>query len=294
MVKCNHYDSFRIVYNVVVRNRQLRLAGEAYKCSLEVARRNKVLLDFLGRLGISDHLIVREEEKYRLFLASLQEVSEVLEGEDFIFIKMYKPVRYVPSDIDVLVARDKLASVARKLMRIGYIVEVVEPYTLTLVRKNRVIDLYVHPSLAGVVYMDGNSLLWRRERVSFNSSIKIPSLSKGAEAALTAAHAIYKEKLYTLNDYITISRWADGETLQVCRENYCTDALRTALYINRKVDEGLVSLPYKIPTVKWAGMLLSKIVNDPLTRSTLPRMLYAVADRRFGKLLIDKFRRLSY
>jgi hypothetical protein len=45
------------------------------------------------------------------------------------------------------------------LIRRGFKVAVSEPYTVTLIRRGFIVDLYTNPSLAWVVYMDGEELL---------------------------------------------------------------------------------------------------------------------------------------
>lgn len=41
----------------------------------------------------------------------------------------------------------------------GFKIIIAEPYTVTLVRRGFIVDLYTEPSFAWVVYMDGGRLL---------------------------------------------------------------------------------------------------------------------------------------
>jgi len=44
-------------------------------------------------------------------------------------------------------------------MGLGYRVVVKDPYCLTLTKGDSMIDLYVHPSLGGVIFINGQGLL---------------------------------------------------------------------------------------------------------------------------------------
>jgi len=80
--------------------------------------------------------------------------------------------------VDILVERNHACSAASRLKELGFRVEVVEPYCVTLtsrrvhLKKYRgrgvdhyaatryrraIVDLYVHPTLGGVAYLDGRS-----------------------------------------------------------------------------------------------------------------------------------------
>jgi len=72
-----------------------------------------------------------------------------------------------------------------------------EPYSATSAREGIVVDVYVHPTIGGVVYLDGRILLEHSVSATFED-IEIPVLESYAEAVLAAAHAVYKERIYTL------------------------------------------------------------------------------------------------
>ena len=81
----------------------------------------------------------------------------------YTFIKLRKPVRYVPSDIDVLIDASSIRHAYLRLKALGFRAEVIEPYTLTVTKGSIIVDLYVHPTVAGVIYADGNELLRHKE-----------------------------------------------------------------------------------------------------------------------------------
>jgi hypothetical protein len=111
---------------------------------------------------------------------------------------------------------------------------------------------------------------------------------------VVACHAIYKERIYTLNDYFTIRDWVDKKTFQFAEELKCTPALRLATKLNEAIGKGLVETSYKIPLRIWANLLIQKILKDPQTRSTSKNLVMALGSKRGLKLLISKFTRESY
>jgi len=58
-----------------------------------------------------------------------------------------------------LATTSAIASTPQRLWGLGYGVAVKDPYCITLMRSYSIIDLYVHPSLGGVIFIDGGKLL---------------------------------------------------------------------------------------------------------------------------------------
>lgn len=135
---------------------------------MDAASKNKVLLQFLRALDIDNDLRFREEARYETFLRRLEEVESALRSLDHVFIKLKKPVSYVPLDIDVLVKRKHIAEAVLRLKSRGFRVEVVEPYTVTMAGRRIIVDLYRHPSMESIVFMDGDRLLKHRAIRSFH------------------------------------------------------------------------------------------------------------------------------
>jgi len=69
------------------------------------------------------------------------------------------------ADIDVLINAQDVVEACRRLLRRGFEVVVVEPYTVTLTRGSLIVDLYTHPSFAWIVYVDGERLLEEIEEI---------------------------------------------------------------------------------------------------------------------------------
>ncbi|KSW10751.1 hypothetical protein CF15_08190 [Pyrodictium occultum] len=284
-------EAFRLVYEAVVHGRAVE-PGELLEECIEAASKNKVLLEFLRAAGVQGRLRALEEARYRLFLEALHLVSRALRGLNYVFFKLRKPARYVPSDIDVLVDPGDAARARRRLERVGFRVEVLEPYTITMRRGRVIVDLYTYPTVGGVVYLDGPRLLEYRELGVFEG-LEIPLLERPLEALVAAAHAVYKERLYTLNDYVTLARWGSRTMLRLAEELGCSDAVREALRIHSMVYMGGV-LPYRIPLARWLLLLLRKASRDAATRATLPNIARAFEDPRFGELVRSKLLRETY
>jgi len=66
------------------------------------------------------------------------------------------------------------------------------------------------------------------------------------------------------------------------------------LSINEAIEKGLIEAPYKIPVTTWAKLLVRKIINDPLTRSTSKNLVSSIGSKRGLKLLKSKFIRETY
>ena len=69
---------------------------------IKVAAKNTVLHCFLRVLDIRDRVRLCEKAMCKRFVRNLRVVAEVL---DHVFIKLCKPVVYVPTDIDIPVDR---------------------------------------------------------------------------------------------------------------------------------------------------------------------------------------------
>ena len=138
------------------------------------------------------------------YLCNIRAFSKVL-SRDYAFFKLVKPVSYVPADVDLLVKADQVTKVAREIIRLGYRIEVKDPYCISLTRGDSIIDLYVHPSLGGAIFIDGQKLLEHTCAKEFYG-IEVRSLKSYAEALAVATHAVYKERIYTLNGFFTCPR----------------------------------------------------------------------------------------
>jgi len=260
---------------------------------VEHAIRNKVLLQLLRTLDINDSLREKQERGYAVIVNEVERISHALKGLSYAFFKLVKPLSYVPADVDLLVDVSQVKSAAHEIMGLGYRVAVKDPYCLTLTRGDSIVDLYVHPSLGGVIIINGQKLLEHSCTMEFNGA-EIRSLEGYAEALVAASHAIYKERIYTLNDYFTVEKWTSEKTIRLARELKCKEALKTAIELNRKIGLGMLETPYKIPLPTWLAMLIRKFQIDGLTRASSIGMLKTLTSKRAGMLLASKLMRETY
>lgn len=188
---------------------------------------------------------------------------------------------------------NQIGKVVHEIVGLGYNIAVKDPYCITFVRGDSIIDLYVHPSLGGMIFIDGGKLLEHRCLREFDG-VEIVSLESYAEALVSAAHAVYKERIYTLNDYFTVREWATEETFKLAEKLKCTSCLNIAVKINEGIEEGLIEAPYKIPVTTWTKLLVQKVVGDPLTRSTSKNLVSSIGSKRRLKSLVSKLTRETY
>ena len=156
-----------------------------------------------------------------------------------------------------------------------------------------IIDLYIHLTLGRMIYIDGSKLMEHKEYTSFNG-IEIPVLKTYAETLLAIAHAIYKERIYTLNDYVTVRSWFSKRSIRLAEELNCLDAIREVNVIHHLVEENSLILPYRIPFTRWLRLLEHKILYDKLTRTTILNLTKALKDHRFGNLVLSKLIKETY
>jgi len=168
-----------------------------------------------------------------------------------------------------------------------------EPYSATSARKGIVVDVYVHPTIDGMVYLDSRILLGHSVSAVFEG-IEIPVLEDYVEAVLAAAHAVYKERIYTLNGYVTVARWLDRRSLELAHRLGIERAVELAYCVNRAVGEVVLTLPYKLPLALWLETLLAKTLKSKMSRTTLPNILKALGSRRAGRQMLSKIVRKTY
>jgi len=251
------------------------------------AKKNKILLHLLRALNIEGPLREQQELGISEVTKVIQTLSKLLTNYNYVFFKLVKPVRYVPADVDLLIEESQVVKAAHRIMGLGYRVAVKDPYCLTLTKGDSIIDLYVHPSLGGVIFINGQKLLEHKCLKEFDGN-EVISLEGYAEALVAASHAIYKERIYTLNDYLTVEEWTSKKTIKLSQQLNCEEVLKTAINVNGKISRGMLQAPYRIPFSAWLPIWTRKLQKDSLTRATSMNILRTLPDKRTGKLLISK------
>ncbi|MEM1510846.1 MAG: hypothetical protein QW096_13345 [Thermofilaceae archaeon] len=183
-------------------------------------------------------------------MAEVIRVTKALRGLDHALYKFRKPVDHASVDIDILVRYEHLLKAVKALVGIGFRVEVLEPYTVTMVRGEAIVGLYTHPSFAWIVYLDGEHLLEEVETIEIDPvGVEARALTVEAEAVATIAYAVYKEHVYLLSDYYVTREWLNTKALGLARELKAEEAVETALRLNEQIEKGLVEAPIKFTPV---------------------------------------------
>ncbi|MEM2483010.1 MAG: nucleotidyltransferase family protein [Candidatus Nezhaarchaeales archaeon] len=272
--------------------------GSSIEELVKLARLNKVLLGFLRRIGYEGSLRVLEEDRYRCYMSEVARVSGVMSGLDYALFKFRKPVEHVSVDIDILVYSKHLREAVRRLKRAGFRVEVLEPYTVTMIRGGTIVDLYTHPSFAWIVYLDGERLLEEVETIGVkvvgSENVEVKTLSLEAEVVVAAAHAIYKEHIYLLADYYVIKQWLNKKALKLAEELNAEEALQASLELNYQIEKGLTETPIKLNPTQTAKILATKFKKDPNFRATTINTVKLLPKKRTIQQLIQRIRRKTY
>ncbi|MGC9227643.1 hypothetical protein [Caldivirga sp.] len=260
---------------------------------IELARLNKVLLHYLRVNGVNGAVRDSEEAKLRAVVKIVEEVRDALSGLNYAFFKLVKPVTYTPADVDVLVASSEVNEAALRLIRLGFRLMVVEPYTITLVKNGINVDLYTNPSVGNIVYLNGADLLGFKAMDHYHG-LSIPTLTREAEVVVAAAHAVYKEWLITLNDYATVKTWISRGAVELCLRMKCSEALGLVLSIGESACSGLIEMPYRIKTPLVMALLANRALRFKPTASTIPMATRRLNDARLINLVTSKLSRLTY
>jgi len=147
-----------------------------------------------------------EESRFKWFVRNALEVVKVLKGVDYVLYKFRRPVDHVSVDLDILVSARDIPRAVKSLRERGFRVIVPEPYTVTMERRGFIVDLYTMPSFAWVVYVDGLRLIGEHSSDVELWGTTVRALSREAEVAVAAAHAVYKEHLVLLMDCLVVWR----------------------------------------------------------------------------------------
>jgi hypothetical protein len=218
-----------------------------------------------------------------------------LRGLEYALYKFRRPVEHVSVDLDVLIGRGCVARAVRALRDRGFRIVVAEPYTVTLERRGFIVDLYTEPAFAWVVYMDGGRLLREYSEDVELAGVPARGLSRGAEVAVAAAHAVYKEHLVLLLDCLLAWSWLGSEAWSVAAECGVEAALVELLGACRLVAGGLAEAPLRLGLGVLLKVYAGKVARDPAFRATLPNALkYLLSHGDAGARVLARITRRSY
>jgi hypothetical protein len=259
----------------------------------EIAKLNKLYLAFLRRVDVLHRDLLLEEARYKRYLKNAVEVARAFKNLNYAFYKFRKPVDHVSVDLDILISVDDAPKAARILRELGFKAVVVEPYTVTLEKRNFIVDLYTQPSFAWIVYINGERLLRYAEDFELNG-IWVRGISREAEVAVTAAHSIYKEHMVLLIDCLVAQKWMNGRTKEIAAELKVENALEELLNICEFVNRGLVEAPIRLKPPTLLATFLEKAAKDSTFRATLPNATRYLMRRSIGADVLSRLTRKSY
>ena len=299
-----------------------------------VAKLNKIALLFLESLKFGDHSTLEAHlscyrSKHMKTLALTSLVSDLFEEEhiQYAIFKTLKPFPYTPSDIDVLLcSTDELSNASQILEKKGLRSIEKDFFGLTMFsgEYGLNVDLTTEVAVSGLIYLDKNLLFNHVSQVKVNG-FKVQTLSPHADLVTTAAHCMYKEQMYTLSDYYTfaLSSKHYEEALKLAEKAHAKFALETALkltYIitisafgsgNTLVERlknsintfdlntiiqtrKLLDLPIKYPSYVLLKGLSQKILEDPVSRNSLPKVIKSTIQPKFFSKLLEHITRKAY
>ncbi|WP_054857859.1 hypothetical protein [Vulcanisaeta sp. JCM 16159] len=285
----NDVERFRMILRALINGERI----DVDQGIIRLAGLNKVLLHVLRVVDYRGELRWRQEDGLRRIINVVSEIEDALDGIEHAFIKLIKPVVYVPADVDVLVERDQVLLAVAKLTRLGYRLLLYEPYTITLVKDGINVDLYVHPSAANLTYARGEEFLRLRTRGEYHG-IEVNTIDRHAEVALTILHAIYKEGILTLNDAMTIMTWLSNDAVKLCEQLRCRNAMELALSVILSSITGSLVLPYKLSLGIWAVNLLARVLGRREYVPSLMQGIRRIWDSRSITQFTNRVMRISY
>ena len=187
------------------------LFGAWGRNALQVARDNK-LLDLYLEMQAASGTPSRDLEASRQSRKAIEQSIAALachaeaSAVEWAIFKTVRPFPFTPSDVDVVVLTDHGARpLASGLCARGYSPAGGAPYTITLcdLQNDVGIDLYQEIASSRFVYLDKATLRpYRTWQVQ--GGVAVPGLQPVAELVAILAHAVYKEQLFTLADYLTL------------------------------------------------------------------------------------------
>jgi hypothetical protein len=122
----------------------------------------------------------------------------------------------------------------------------------------------------------------------------VKALSREAEVAVAAAHAVYKEHLVLLMDCLIAWSWMNRGVWSLAVEHGVKEALEALLEVCSLVKAGLVETPYRLKSHVLFKAYTRKALHDSLFRSTLLNILRYLARRDLGPRISTRLTRGSY
>lgn len=316
-----------------VKSKSIR--NEGIKDYLDLAEENKIPLFYLKSLPAEEkESLGGKIEKYERWHRNALDLSVLTtstlesEGIEHAFFKTFKPFPYTPADVDVLLEdEDDLDPAMERFEMDGFQLLERSSYGSTLYnpRFDLNLDLTTRIDVSGLVYLGKKHVLEEtNEKRIRGTEIRTPK--PYADMTIAAAHALYKEQLFTLSDYYTLVMW--GEHLEDAMEfaekgrikpamlwalNLASEVTKSAFGHDNeilktidkllededegkewKADEGTFKMPYSCPLPLLAKALARKVSEDPIARGSMSEFFRNFADPRTISEMMKHFDRESY
>lgn len=247
---------------------------------------------------------------------------------DYTFFKTLKPFPYTPSDVDVLLRdEDSLDRTIDMFEGQGFESLERSSYGSTLYSPEHDLnlDLTTKIDVSSLIYLDkGYGFEDSMEKGIKDTKVRAPK--PHVDLAIVAAHALYKEQLFTLSDYYTLVIWREylEDALELAERAKVKPALlwvldltskltRSAFGSNNEIVETINDLlededeeeewktmeesfemPYKCSLPFLITALVRKVSEDSEARRTLPKFLKNFAKPETISKVMNHFDRESY
>jgi hypothetical protein len=254
-----------------------------------IAQKNKIALLYCLALDSIDESLLA---KNQLLFTTIKSVSGLFNENnvDYAVFKTVKPFKTTPSDIDILVSDNSFAHAAALLSDVGYKELSKDAYSATL-SKEMIVDLQLQPSVSNLPYLDKDYLMQNRTVRNIENA-KFFGLTDEAEIAIVACHSIYKELMFTLNDYYTITILAErlnvSDIIRAAKATKSIDVFKIIFGLCRRITEEafgmelnvnevsrqlgtdypqVETMPTRFPLSMVVRLLISRATKDTLVRS---------------------------
>jgi len=266
--------------------------------------------DTLDRLSIRNKVLIQ----------TIQEVASIFDKEKirYCVFKTIKPFPTTPSDVDILIAKKDFGFAQSILSSSGYNLAAKDEYSATMHGKSMIVDLQTQPSVSNLPYLPAEMIL--QNSVARNiQGVDVFSPSDEAELLTIACHSLYKEQLFTLNDYYSIVLLSEridiGKLVDLAKSTRTLDALQIIIEVSVRITEAafdsklrvheigkhfghpsyspqVLDMPLHFPFSLVLKMLFSRCLRDPQMRKRfLPALIRIASPRQFAKLLSHLIRK---
>jgi hypothetical protein len=292
----------------------------------EMARLNKIAFLYLSAILTQPHANADNKfyrdllSRHELLIKTLDQVCSVFNDNkiEYTLFKTIKPFPTTPSDVDVLLPIKDFQRAEGLLMSSGYIRTTSDAYSSTL-QKDMIVDLQQQPSVSNLPYLPAQLLLENAIITKVNG-VDVRTLNPEAELVAIASHSFYKEQLFTMNDYYSITILAEqadlAKVVDLATQAKVLDALQiivglcshiTKSVFNKQLkiselhhilkasdnkDSSVQSMPVKFPFSLVVKLLVSRASKDEeMRKKMIPAILRIATPGQLLKLLSHATRR---